>query len=251
MRLVYSALVQDARGSLGGSVASTWRGIPYLRMKAQIITNTPSVRRAAVRGYFNNSAVGWRFLTPEQKAGWGEFAQSLRMPNNKDEDVGTGGIIPSLGRIMSGINAYIGINQTILASGGARITAAPLEQMKPPAIATNLVQYGVYSGAKIDFTVWLSETYAEQKPCQAQIWIKATWKYAHSYIAIVPAPGIEAPPGLATDVSISTIRVVEAGEVKEIPLPVPCEVWLQMRTICLDNGLVSRPSALYRVKVVS
>jgi len=247
-RVVLSALITDIRGKLGGSVFGNWKGIPYLRQLASHVTNPESARQQLVRNFLVSNARKWKDLTPEQRAQWEEYADSLHIPNNDDENVGPEGIIPPVGRIQSGFNAYIGTNLHLETGGRPHTDIAPLDQPAATKPKTDLVYGATHTGAKIDFDIWIEENYPGYQTF-AQIWIKGWWKGSHAQNIIQPYPEIEAPPGLATPISITHIN--QNGQlVLFSSLALPVQVFVQCRTVA-NNGKVSLNDQLFLVKVTT
>jgi hypothetical protein len=65
-------------------------------------------------------------LTVAERAAWEEYAQEKGSAKGDDTQVSRGSICTPLGRLMSGKNAYIGLNAQLARSDIAAIAAAPL-----------------------------------------------------------------------------------------------------------------------------
>lgn len=118
------ALAQDVRGSLLGTTFSRNRGGSFVRGKVSPVQPL-TARQTAQRAIFSDLTKGWQTLTPAQQNAWIAWAVI-----NKVTDVFGNAIT------LSGINAYLKINATILTFGGAIITLPPPPPGTPGPLAT-------------------------------------------------------------------------------------------------------------------
>lgn len=244
-RVVLSGLLQDIRGSMGGSTFSAWKGLTYLRNKAITISNPQTPVQQALRANFAESVGEYRNLTPVQKAMWEEYAQALKATNAKNQVVGDSGIMPVLGKTQSGFNAYIGVNQHLEAIDLPRVAVPPVD---PQPLAPDFTIEPVYDAVSgcIDFEFKSQDNPLPALTLKLEAWIKGWWSGSHSYIAgtyVVPAP-----PAIPDPVEICTIRKGWDDIIQEVPIAdlVPCEIFVQCRIVRQD-GRVSPQSGLYRV----
>lgn len=126
--------IVDIRGKVGEVVYSVWKaGVAYCRKTAAIIANPKSLRQGQVREFVAQYATKWyTTLTAAQRNGWNELAQRLAGL----ADGSQGGIlnmVPKIGGIMSGQNAYIAFNVRAKLSGVAGGDDAPLGEDQPTA----------------------------------------------------------------------------------------------------------------------
>lgn len=243
-RVVLSGLLQDIRGSMGGSTFSAWKGLNYLRNKAVSVANPNTDNQAKLRANFAESVADWKGLTPVQRALWEEFAQSLKVAPGKNQVVGNSGIIPEKGKTMSGMNAFIGVNQHLEGVDAPRVLVPPINPQQDAVIITVAPNYNAVTGCiELEFAAQ-PKPYALNKTLE--VWVKGWWGGAHSYIAFTT--GIPEPPVVPATVEICTIRKGWNFTVEEVPIAqlAPCEIYVQLRSI-REDGRVSPPSALYKV----
>jgi hypothetical protein len=109
-----SALLTDARASIGGATASKNRSGNYFRARiAPVQPRTPAQQQ--VRAILATLAAQWRALTPEQIAGWNALASTII---KKD----------TLGNSYSptGENLYVGNNSALTINGESPISDPPV-----------------------------------------------------------------------------------------------------------------------------
>jgi hypothetical protein len=70
-------------------------------------------------------------LTVGERAAWNEYAQQRGSAKGDDRQIARGNIVPAMGKLMTGKNAYIGCNVLLARTGQAAITAAPLGTVIP------------------------------------------------------------------------------------------------------------------------
>ncbi len=97
--LIKSALITQISGSLGGMTGSHNRGGNYLRARA-IPVNPNSPQQQAVRNAMTDLVGRWGgVLTPAQRDGWSDYAESTPVLNSLGDEV-----------TLSGINMYTSSN---------------------------------------------------------------------------------------------------------------------------------------------
>lgn len=244
-RVVLSGLLQDIRGSMGGSTFSAWKGLNYLRNKAVTVGNPQTPAQMGIRAQFGESAVMWTGLTDAQRALWEEYAQSLKVAPGKNPVVGDFGLIPNPSGAQSGFNAYIGANQILEGAGQPRVTVPPIYGSP---YATVLTVAWVSPNITVDF-IATPKVDAGAPAKFLEIWLKGWWKGSHAYITTTVA--LPEPPVVPPTINISTIRVGSGDMIHEEPIVnlVPTEILLQGIVVRRDCKR-SVPSALYRVRCV-
>jgi len=244
-RIVLSGLLQDIRGSIGGSTFSSWKNINYLKNKAIAVTNPQTPAQMMVRQNLALSVSEWRNLTDSQKAQWEEYAQSLKLPNSMDEVVGDSGIIPTVGRVQSGINTYVGVNQFLKGAGLPRVSVPPV----PPDVYPPELFGFVTTGWGIEFHFYATLN-PEAKARKLEVWIKGDWKGSHAYIErVVDVP---VPPAVPPVQLITKIRKGSGNNIQEVLFSAigVCSVYLQ-GIIVRNDGNRSVSTALYRLTVTA
>lgn len=128
MRVQYTALMADARGKLAGTVASKNKGGNYLRTKA-IPINPKTTYQSIQRGLLSDLSKAYQTtLTPAQQAAWTNYGRSTNAKN-----------VFGSALILSGIAAFIKVNQIITTVGGTIITEPPVNQFVPSLASASLV----------------------------------------------------------------------------------------------------------------
>jgi hypothetical protein len=136
------APVSDIRGELGGVVYSNWKGIAYTRDLATAISNPESLAQEAVRASLSSLSQRWlSTLTDAQRAAWEEYAQQRGSAKGADRVVGYKSLMPDLGKIMTGKNAYVSTNAQLGRWSIAPVDDAPLGINAPGAPTTLAVSY--------------------------------------------------------------------------------------------------------------
>lgn len=116
-KIEYTGLVSNIRGKIGGTVASGWKGINYLK------SNNPNPRQPRtelqqdVKGYMSSLSAEWYGLGDAEKLLWNKYASLQKKP-------------------MTGQNAYIKLNLNIwrYITSAHKITAPPATPSRPGAI---------------------------------------------------------------------------------------------------------------------
>lgn len=110
MKYVPSPLFESFSGKVGSAVASNWKGKKYIRTAASTISNPQTVPQSRQRDAVSELSKVWRKdLTKEQRDGWDEYAKGKGSQSTQvDQSDGGQGIIPQIGTLQSGYNAFIG-----------------------------------------------------------------------------------------------------------------------------------------------
>lgn len=119
--LYNSAMMTDARGSIGGITASRNRGGNYFRKRIKP-TNAPSTARSRAKGDLSAAAQGWAGLTDAQRAAWNEGAMNITVPNKIGVQIH-----------LSGINWFVKINSLRAQNSLSQISTPPV-----PFVSTDL-----------------------------------------------------------------------------------------------------------------
>lgn len=134
-KIILSDLLNDIRGSIGAHVYSVWRGVHYIREKAASISNPNSGVQEMVRLALSVASARWSStLTPAQRALWNELAQRWGSAAKENSSKGYKDLMPSLGRNMSGYNAFVRAAVLNSRVGIAVVDDAPMgvDMPKPP-----------------------------------------------------------------------------------------------------------------------
>lgn len=117
MKYVPSAFVGRLSRSAGATTASHNKYGAYFRNRV-MPTNPQSSFQTAVRGNFADLSTGWRLLTAAQREGWITLGQSMERTD-------------SLGQTftLTGIQAYISVNNNKLTASGTTTDNAPTYQL--------------------------------------------------------------------------------------------------------------------------
>ena len=140
MKYVPSALIGRLSRSAGSTTASHNKFGAYLRNRV-MPTNPQSSFQTAVRGNFSDLSTAFRTLTDPQKEGWITLGQSMERTD-------------SLGQTysMTGIQAFISVNNNLLTVGEAAVDDAPAYQL-PDQPASGVATIGAgLSSFSIAFT---------------------------------------------------------------------------------------------------
>lgn len=214
-----SALVEDVRGPMGQIVFSNWKGRHYARYKAEYIGNPMTPEQSAVRSFLGASVQEWWKLTDIQRALWEEYAQGKGRARADEKEVGSKCLIRPRGILMSGFNAYIGVNQVLVSIGQPRVSV-PSTQPAPSGITFNPVGASFCEPAipgPFLISVKIKPLVPVYADTYARIWIKGVWAGSHGYIAKLSDKW-----ALGEDdekfIDIDTIRMGSVGGMEEIPL---------------------------------
>lgn len=121
MKIKFGALMVDARGKIGGHVASKNRGGAYMRTKVTPV-NPQSVAQTGVRSAFTTIAQAWRGLTAAQRASFNGAVANFAKTD----------IFGDL-RNPSGSNLHQRLNLNLAAVGASPIVSAPAVANSPEA----------------------------------------------------------------------------------------------------------------------
>ncbi len=206
------AIVQDMSGSMGASVVSKWKGRNYIRLASPSINNPRTEAQARVRNRLSELLELWKDLTEGQKALWEEYAQARGRQSQADAQVGSKGIIPTPGKLMSGVNAFVGVNQK-LASVGLSYVMVPPEGTV--AGAQELVVSSGGGDLDMEARFPAGSLLADD---EVRFWGLGSWKGGHAYIlGHVNPTDVNADPIIAS-LSIDTWRVGGGNNVSEVPI---------------------------------
>lgn len=246
-RILLGSMITDIRGSIGNHTFGNWKGIAYIRSKADHVTNPQTEFQQRLRRFFTESVRIWNMdLSREQKARWEEYAQSQRQPNSRDEVVGAGGIIPERGRIMSGFNAFIALNQILIGADMARVADPPT--FPPPAgpwlknIRWDETAGEIIAGWELPAMTEGPGPGGVPLSRKLEWWVKAQLQGAHAHI-IAPEP---VPPEASSgEKNIRGIRVGGAGAVSLVDIATLCPVDIYIQAcVVRSDGERSAPSRL-------
>lgn len=206
------AIVQDMSGSMGASVVSKWKGRNYIRLASPSINNPRTEAQARVRNRLSELLELWKSLTEGQKALWEEYAQAQGRQSQADAQVGSKGIIPTPGILMSGVNAFVGVNQRLASAGLPYVTVPP-----EGSVAGAQALIVTYGGGDLDIEARFPAGSLLSDDI-VRFWGLGAWKAGHAYILGTGTPiDITADP-IVAQLSIDTWRVGGGMNVSEVPL---------------------------------
>ena len=239
-----SGFITSIRGKLGDSVFYSRRGVPGIRAKAKKIKNPRTPLQQKTRRNFAMFTKIWNELTRIEKVLWEEYAKQFK----HRKSTSARGLIPHTQKgIMTGQNAFVSVNMTLVLSGFTPIRKPTLGNTpNPPLLSHDLPIHPEFRDGVIKFKIWLPHQYREE--CNAQIWMKVAKAKEYVYLArVIP---ISTTP---TEVIFQTVRIHDKRR-KVIDFPIKKlgkrDVLLQMR-ILAENGKVSMPSAIYRLELLN
>jgi len=138
MKFTPGPVIAAASGSIGGTVFSHNRGGMYTRNRSiPIASSTTPALNAKQR--LATASQAWQLLTDAQRASWASWA--LQNP-----------VINALGfpRLLTGHQAYVGINARRASAGDVAITAPPI--VPAPTGLLTIVQDGDIGTGDVDLT---------------------------------------------------------------------------------------------------
>ena len=111
----YSAMIADARGSIGGVTLSRGRGGAIARNRSKPV-NPRSSRQESLRGQTAHLSRYWsKTLTAQQRADWNAYAAGTSWTNKLGDSIQ-----------INGNAAFMRLNALLIQAGGALTPAAPL-----------------------------------------------------------------------------------------------------------------------------
>ncbi|MBI4721440.1 MAG: hypothetical protein HY769_00270 [Candidatus Stahlbacteria bacterium] len=238
-KIVTSGLIQSIKGSAGEFTYSSWKGVQVFKQRMKKRKKIPTEKEIKAREIFAFLANEWKKLSLIEYALW-EYEAKRK---GKTLNPATQGLIHISKNRMMGKNAFMAVNQTLIACGFKHILLPPNYQTKkPPVVKTNIINNNAYE-KKIEFNLWLPHPYHSN--CVAQIWGKRMSKNGYSYtIAIIPVNTEK------TNVCIDKIRTQENKNIceKRIAELENSKIAIQIRTVA-ENGLLSMPSQIYKLEI--
>lgn len=142
-KILFTAVVADARGKLAGTVFSKNRAGAFMRTKVSP-TNRRTPAQAAARATLSTLSAGWRGLTEEQRASWNAKASTSQGTN-----------VFGGAKSKSGQQMYIGVNTNLLSLGLATVSTAT-ESRAPSYTGQPRVESSVLNGAMSIFDIYFN-----------------------------------------------------------------------------------------------
>ena len=208
------AMVQDMHGSMGSAVVSKWKGLHYIRLSSPNISNSRTAPQMKMRNGLVSSLIGWRGLTPAQRAQWEEYAQAQGSMSADDSQVGSKGIIPSPSRTQAGVNAFIGVNQRLRSIDLIPVVIPPLYSLQGgQVVSTDIV------GGELEVEVHFPPDSLEVGDV-VRLWGRGEWSASHSYIVKShPLVIADIVPGVIISVifTVGTWRLGHGHHIVEVP----------------------------------
>jgi hypothetical protein len=230
--------ISKIRGSIGNQVYVGWKsGVTYIRSKASAISNPQSYDQVAIRSNLAMLSKYWMTtLKQGQRDAWETFAKTK--PGYYPNSGGVRNIIKGNNGIMSGINAFMLINQWIRSAG----LVGPVQEDAPIGVVAPTPPTGlaaVWTTPSIVLT-WTKPS-VEKKGARCRIWLASRTSAVHKQLAA---------SCLADDGTIPLLNA-KAAQGADLPfLGNPGNFMIQMDTVDPD-GTKSQPSMTVDVKVTN
>ena len=200
-KVQYSAVVGDARGKIGGVVATKGRFGAVVRTKVSPVQPRTTAQRN-VRAGFTNESKGWSGeLDDLKRAAWDSFARANPV---KDVFGNT--------RILTGHQMYVRLNRVIVQCGGTQIQLPPLSlAVGEPTTVTVHATHGSPPTLSLDAT---GPPTADE--C-AEVWAAAVQNpgrrfLGSAYRLIYVLPAGSAPPYNAGPQFEARFGTIQAGQ---------------------------------------
>jgi hypothetical protein len=140
-RIIFTAMVAEARGKLNGNVFSRNKGGAVIRNKVTPINPNTSFQ-SQQRAFMSDLSKRWsNGLSDDQRQGWKSYGQVIGAKSIFGNNL-----------ILSGIATYMRINRIVLASGGTVIDDAPISQDVPSILSATLTAVSGVSALSLTFT---------------------------------------------------------------------------------------------------
>jgi len=247
-KITLSGLVQDIKGSIGAYTYGDWKGQHWIRLKSASISNPNTLSQIAMRASLVTRSRGWFGLTQTQRNLWNEFAKLIGAARQAEKAEGYGGIIPLGGPLMSGFNAYVGVNQLLASVGYAKVDVPPL----PPFPVAPVISTSAFVDTP-PLTLGVSVTTTENivRAGKVQFWLAGTSKCVNAYVAEVSSEQASGAP-LSFSTSLTTVRVGHDRNIGQVsfeslfggvttgPYHAKDVLRLQARFIDKDGGVSSK-----------
>jgi len=200
-KIILSGLIQDMNGSSGATTFGKWKGIHWMRLKAASISNPMTLAQSKVRGALSDSSRSWWALTPAQRDLWNEYADKKGSAQDSDNQEGYGGLIPKPGKLLSGFNAYIGVNQVLTSIGVARVLQPPIAN-GPNACVLDTVKF--IAGPKLSIKAITNGNLTQDS--YIQFWVNPIGGSTHGYVAGISAVQVSGAPANYT-LELDTVKI--------------------------------------------
>lgn len=198
-----------------------------------------SVSQKRVRKVFKELTRKWADLSFKEWALWAAYSREYARLKKRQRN----GLVTSIGGGATAQSAFISLNTTLGLCGFPYLDIPPLGGRQVlPYIETDLVDCGQYEG-EVRFKVWLSYSYEFE--CVVQVWVRKPAKGCIPYISAI-VPITEKPKQIVID--RIRLRYKNHTIEKTFKSIGKTKLYIQFRVVS-SNGLISAPSAIYRVEV--
>lgn len=240
-KVKFSAIVNDLRGTVGTMVFSVAkRGINYIRSQAINPFNPVSIQQARARTRLQSSVNRWfNDLNPGQRQTWKVMSDRLADIAPVTGDGGIRDMVPNVGGLMSGVNAYAGFRSRSIAAGlgGSFSDIAPVGEQQPTPPENVAGSYD--TGTNILTVTWADPSTIDAAGVIA-VWLRSRERVFHKQFRTVVALGVGT-------VNMSTAKStagddVNFGDVEEANLII------QLQSIN-PSGFASEGSAAIEVEL--
>lgn len=181
-----SSLVDAIQGKIGTTIFDLAKGGQgTVRRYSKRATRTPSKKQSEYRADGARIAAAWKTLTQVQKSLWDMYAKQLKQRLGAKSPVQCGGtrtLIKGKRGIMTGYNAFMGLNQTKFSAGFTVIVLnAPLGIALPPA--PQLTSFFYHKLSKTFQVLWTIDAGSVPANSRARVWMRGSFRQHNFFIA--------------------------------------------------------------------
>jgi len=211
-KITPSPLVSKISGKIGNMIFSSWKGTQYAKLLPISIHNPGSSDQAKYRSNLVNLLAGWKNLSASQKGLWSEYAQFLGSAESETSSVGTRALIKPVGKVMTGMNAYIMVNQRLFSVDLDKVDVPPVNPVPGPIS----IEIDENPGPLLGVSVFFPEG-STSSGDRARLWIRNNRAGGHTYLVASEAPtGVEDNQDLARFSDIDFLKVGHEGSIVDV-----------------------------------
>lgn len=186
-RVKLSGLIDDIRGTVSDVVFAPWKaGTMYVRKKAFIRNNPRSADQKKMRTFLQWFSTQWfDLLTQAQRVLWNDYAatDAAGRHGGAQYSGGGGNIIKGNTGVMSGFNAFLMINQRLVAMDDITTYDPATVQRTPPVLGPSpMVENLAVAYAAGTFTVTWTAPVGTVADDMLRIWVRSYDTGAHAQI---------------------------------------------------------------------
>jgi len=211
-KITPSPLVSKISGKIGNMIFSTWKGTQYAKLLPISIHNPGSSDQAKYRSNLVNLLAGWKNLSASQKGLWSEYAQFLGSAESETSSVGTRALIKPTGKVMTGMNAYIMVNQRLFSVGLDKVDVPPVNPVPGPIS----IEVDVNPGSLLEVSVYFPSGSTSDGD-RARLWVRNNRAGGHTYLAASEAPAeVPEEQDIAKFADIDFLKVGHEGSIVKV-----------------------------------